>query len=57
MEPPDGFYGSKEADGTWNGAMGMLLRGEVDVLYTGMAITPARMEVMQFTQPYYQSGI
>lgn len=43
-------------NGSYNGVMGMFTRKEVDMVYSGLAITPDRSQLMQFTQPFYQSG-
>ncbi len=30
-KPPDGVWGAIQPDGTWNGMVGMLSRGEIDI--------------------------
>ncbi len=42
MRPPDGKWGSQEANGSWNGMVGMLHRGEVDMALGPLGITRAR---------------
>ena len=42
MRPPDGKWGSKNEDGSWNGMVGMLHRGEVDMALGPFGVTEAR---------------
>ncbi|XP_063715988.1 glutamate receptor 2-like [Symsagittifera roscoffensis] len=53
----DGRYGAKNADGTWNGMIGELLRGEADVALAPLTITSMRLKVVDFTKPYMTLGI
>ena len=41
----------------WAGIIGALNRGEIDVIISGMAITPKRALQLNFTLPYAESGV
>ena len=41
----DGFWGSEDAGGEWNGMVGMVSRGEADMVGSAMSSTSARAEV------------
>ena len=41
----DGMYGTKNADGSWNGLIGMLERGEVDLALADLSVTSDRSKV------------
>ena len=41
----------------WNGIIDALNRGEIDVIISGMAITPKRALQLNFTRPYLESGV
>ncbi len=50
--PADGKWGSLEADGTtWNGLMGLLAEGKIDISTAGLAQTEMRMGAADFTVP------
>ncbi|KAG1656809.1 Ionotropic receptor 25a [Nymphon striatum] len=56
--PDDGKYGVKFKNGTWNGAIGELMRGEIDMIVAGLSMTSEREEVVDFVSPYFdQAGI
>ena len=41
----DGFWGSKNTNGSWNGMVGMVFRGEADLIGCPLSITLERSEV------------
>ena len=44
--------------GEWNGLIGDLVKGEIDIAVAGMTMTSEREEVVDFVAPYFdQSGI
>ena len=48
----------RKEDGTWNGVIGDLVNGEIDIAVAGMTMTSEREEVVDFVAPYFdQSGI
>ncbi|RUS85248.1 hypothetical protein EGW08_007009 [Elysia chlorotica] len=49
-EPPDGYWGNDEGNGTWNGMVGQV---EVDMVVAPMGITEAREAVIDFTSPFF----
>ncbi|XP_076458166.1 glutamate receptor ionotropic, kainate 5-like [Babylonia areolata] len=56
VEPSDGQYGSPEENGTWNGMVGMLVRGEIDMAVGPFSITPERKRVIDFSVPFMEDG-
>ncbi|MCT8973781.1 transporter substrate-binding domain-containing protein [Microbaculum marinisediminis] len=40
----------------WDGMIAGLNAGQYDVIVASMSITPARLEAVNFTEPYYQAG-
>ena len=38
----DGYWGSQEADGSWNGMVGMVNRGQADLIGTALSYTKER---------------
>ncbi|XP_076073239.1 glutamate receptor 4-like isoform X1 [Mytilus galloprovincialis] len=55
--PPDGMYGGLNSDGTWNGMVGMVMRGDVDFAIGPFTITSIRETVIDFTVPYIEDGV
>ncbi|XP_075243101.1 glutamate receptor 1-like isoform X2 [Convolutriloba macropyga] len=53
----DGGYGAMSENGTWNGMIGELLRGEADVALAPLTINSGRQQVVDFTKPYMTLGI
>nr|XP_053641769.1 glutamate receptor ionotropic, kainate 2-like [Cherax quadricarinatus] len=51
MRPPDGGWGAKMQDGTWNGMVGMVARKEVDFGLGPFGVTAVRYEVVDYTRP------
>ena len=47
--PPDRKWGNQNPDGSWDGMVGMLSKGEVDFAATGFSVTDARNEVMDYS--------
>lgn len=52
-EPPDGSYGFEDRPGHWNGMLGMLQRGEADVIAAALTATYKRSEIVDFTTAYH----
>ncbi|KAK3794516.1 hypothetical protein RRG08_003667 [Elysia crispata] len=52
-EPPDGYWGVDEGNGTWNGMIGQVARQEVDMIVAPIGITEARESVIDFTSPFF----
>lgn len=51
----DGAWGSLN-DGVWNGMIGMIDRGEVDVAVSDFTVTTERFQVADFTLSFLDSG-
>ncbi|XP_071533139.1 probable glutamate receptor isoform X2 [Panulirus ornatus] len=51
VRPEDGMWGAPNADGTWNGMLGMVKRNEADLALGPFGITEARASVVEFSQP------
>jgi ABC-type amino acid transport substrate-binding protein len=51
----DGGIGSQK-NGTWDGIIGMLVRGQVEVGVSSFLITTKRMEVVDFTHSLAEAG-
>jgi hypothetical protein len=47
--PATGQWGYEEANGTWNGVIGMVNRGEVDVGACDVAMASSRVAVISFS--------
>ncbi|CAH1794110.1 unnamed protein product, partial [Owenia fusiformis] len=56
VEPPDRKWGGKNPDGTWNGMVGMVMRGEAAFAVGPFTITSARAEVIDFTKAFMEDG-
>ncbi|KAI0233279.1 Glutamate receptor ionotropic, kainate 2 [Lamellibrachia satsuma] len=54
--PPDRKWGSPEADGSWNGMVGMVQRGEVDWALGKFTITNIRDTVVDYTAPFWHES-
>ncbi|XP_071540846.1 probable glutamate receptor [Panulirus ornatus] len=50
VRPPDGKWGTKEADGSWSGMVGMVGRKEVDLGLGPFGVSATRAEVVDFTR-------
>ena len=44
-------WGAVTENGSWNGMIGMVERGEVEVAISSFYMTPSRKEVVDFTVP------
>lgn len=53
----DGRYGMQLEDGTWNGMVGSVVSGAVDMSLADMTITSRREMAVDFTIPFMQTGI
>ncbi|XP_053632781.2 probable glutamate receptor [Cherax quadricarinatus] len=49
VRPPDGVWGSKQDDGSWNGMVGMVMREEVSIGVGPFILSEDRAEVVDFT--------
>jgi ABC-type amino acid transport substrate-binding protein len=56
VDPADGLYGVTKEDGSYSGIMGDFMAKDVDLIYSGLAVTSERAKIIHFTQPFYQSG-
>ena len=45
----DGKWGAKESDGNWNGMIGMVLRGEADVIVADLTLSMDRASYVDFS--------
>ncbi|EFX79318.1 hypothetical protein DAPPUDRAFT_104438 [Daphnia pulex] len=46
--PPDGAYGAF-VNGSWNGMVGMVIAGEIDIIAASLSVTYPRSQVVDFT--------
>uniref|UniRef100_H3DBC0 Glutamate receptor n=1 Tax=Tetraodon nigroviridis TaxID=99883 RepID=H3DBC0_TETNG len=53
----DGSYGRQDENGTWNGMIGEVMRGEADLAIAPLTLTAAREKVVAMTTPFMQTGI
>lgn len=56
VEPPNGITGSC-VNKTCNGLIGMLIRGEIDLIATGLAMTLSRFHMIDYTFPFESDPI
>lgn len=56
-EVADRRYGSKNADGSWNGMIGEVVSGDADIAASDLTITSKREEAIDFTMPIMNLGI
>jgi hypothetical protein len=47
--PATGLWGYEEANGTWNGVIGMVNRGEVDVGVCDVAMHSSRVAIVSYS--------
>nr|ALM24945.1 ionotropic receptor 8a.1 [Athetis dissimilis] len=58
VSPKSGDFGKKLPNGTWDGIVGDLMRGETDIAISALTMTAEREEVIDFVAPYFeQTGI
>ncbi|XP_045118643.1 probable glutamate receptor [Portunus trituberculatus] len=53
VTPPDGVWGAPDANGTWNGLLGLLQRQEVEASLGPFGVTHQREEVCDFSYPFH----
>ncbi|GIX85732.1 uncharacterized protein CDAR_241821 [Caerostris darwini] len=53
VTPSDGQVGTLQENGSWNGIIGLVSRGEADIGLTQISVTKQRLEVVDFSEPYY----
>ncbi|KAI6215343.1 Glutamate receptor 1 [Aphelenchoides besseyi] len=53
----DNKYGVKQEDGSWDGLIGYLLRGDADAAVASLTINQDRERVVDFSKPYMTTGI
>jgi hypothetical protein len=51
----DGYFGSKQSDGSFNGMVGMLNRQEIDIAAAVFVPSKERSEAAQFLNPFATS--
>lgn len=49
--PPDGAYGFRDANGTWNGVVGMVATDEVEFGLSLFSFVKERMDVIDYLPP------
>ncbi|XP_070180273.1 ionotropic receptor 25a-like [Littorina saxatilis] len=54
IEPSDGMFGARLPNGTWNGVIGDILSGSVDIAVGSLTVSAEREEVVDFTTPFYE---
>ncbi|CAH0599387.1 unnamed protein product [Chrysodeixis includens] len=58
VSPRSGGFGRKLPNGSWDGVVGDLMRGETDIAISALTMTAEREEVIDFVAPYFeQTGI
>ncbi|KAL0853115.1 hypothetical protein ABMA27_012881 [Loxostege sticticalis] len=58
ITPKSGNFGKKLPNGSWDGVVGDLMRGETDLAVAALTMTAEREEVIDFVAPYFeQTGI
>nr|QEI46862.1 ionotropic receptor 8a [Galleria mellonella] len=58
VTPKSGTFGMKLPNGSWDGIVGDLVRGETDLAVAALTMTAEREEVIDFVAPYFeQTGI
>ena len=53
LSPADKAFGSPWPNGSWNGMVGMIERDEADLIIDRLAVTKKRLEVMDYSYPYF----
>nr|AEX15542.1 ionotropic glutamate receptor-4 [Pleurobrachia bachei] len=56
VKPPDGHWGG-EANGSWNGLIGELIQGNVDMVPLPLSTSSARKQVIDFSYPFMDAAI
>nr|QZH55073.1 ionotropic receptor 8a [Achelura yunnanensis] len=58
VTPKSGTFGRKLPNGTWDGLIGDLARGETEIAVAALTMTAEREEIIDFVAPYFdQTGI
>jgi Ligated ion channel L-glutamate- and glycine-binding site len=58
VEPSTGKFGERQSNGKFDGLIGDMVRGEIDVIVSALKMTAEREEVIDFVVPYFdQTGI
>ncbi|XP_072943228.1 uncharacterized protein Ir8a [Epargyreus clarus] len=58
ITPKSGTFGKRLPNGSWDGIINDLMRGEVDISIAALTMTAEREEVIDFVAPYFeQTGI
>ncbi|XP_026331180.1 ionotropic receptor 25a-like [Hyposmocoma kahamanoa] len=58
VTPKSGSFGRRLTNGSWDGIVGDLMRGETDLAVAALTMTAEREEVIDFVAPYFeQTGI
>lgn len=58
VEPSSGKFGDRRPDGSFDGLVGDLVRGETDIIVAALKMTAEREEQIDFIAPYFeQTGI
>ena len=58
VEPTRGKFGERQKDGSFDGVVGDLIRGETDFIVAALKMTAEREEYIDFVAPYFdQTGI
>ncbi|XP_069696058.1 glutamate receptor U1-like [Periplaneta americana] len=55
--PEDQAYGMRDANGSWNGMVDMVLKGEVDVATCMFSFHKDRMDAVYFFPPFWKSRV
>jgi hypothetical protein len=53
--PEENSYGSQEANMSWSGILGMVVKKEVEVVINILELSSHRMEVVEFLPPFFTS--
>lgn len=58
VEPSRGKFGKRQTDGSFDGLVGDLIRGDTDLIVAALKMTAEREEYIDFVAPYFeQTGI
>lgn len=52
VSPTDTDYGRLFPNGSWSGMVGMVHRGDADIIIDDLSVTESRSKVIDFSQPY-----
>lgn len=52
VSPDDNDYGTLFPNGSWSGMVGMVHRGDADIIIDDLSLTESRSKVIDFSQPY-----